>query len=193
MRLSEVEFKAMNRPFRQFLQRRVEFPLFQRLGLREEGQDILEVGCGSGYGAVLLARLHPHSYVGVDLMPEQIALAQKRKLAKAEFLVRDAADLQCFSAESKDVVVIFGVLHHIPTWRAVITEIHRVLKPGGKLFVEEPDGRYVGIFDRVFHWGHPPAGLFRLQEFEAYLSESGFKVHRRVRTFGFGLYALEKD
>ncbi|MBE7555852.1 MAG: methyltransferase domain-containing protein [Anaerolineales bacterium] len=182
----------MNRPFRQFLQRTVEFPLLQRLGLREEGQDILEVGCGSGYGAVLLARLHPHGYVGIDLMPEQIALAQNRKLTNAEFLVRDAADLHCCWDGSKDVVVIFGVLHHIPAWREVITEIHRVLKPGGKLFVEEPDGRYVGTFDRFFHWGHPPAGLFRLKDFETYLSGHGFKIHRRVRTLGFGLYALEK-
>ncbi len=193
MRLSEVEFKVMNRPLRQFLQRTVEFPLFQRLGLRDEGQDILEVGCGSGYGAVLLARLHPHSYVGVDLMAEQIALAQNRKLAGAEFLVRDAADLDCFSDKSKDVVVIFGVLHHIPAWREVVAEIHRVLKPGGKLFIEEPDGWYVGTFDRFFHWGHPLAGLFRLKDFETYLNGHGFKIHRRVRALGFGFYALEKD
>lgn len=192
MRLSDAEFKAMNNPIRQFLQRTVEFPLLQSLGLREEGQDILEIGCGSGYGAVLLARLHPHSYVGVDLMPEQIALAQNRRLANAEFLIRDAADLSCFVDESKDVVVIFGVLHHVPAWREVLHEIRRLLKPGGKLFVEEPDGRVVGTFDRVFQWGHPPEGLFRLQDFEAYLTGNGFKLLRRVKVFGFGVYAVEK-
>jgi ubiquinone/menaquinone biosynthesis C-methylase UbiE len=192
MKLSNIEFKAMNNPFRQFLQRTVEFPLFQRLGLSDEGQDILEIGCGSGYGAVLLARLHPGSYVGVDLMPEQIELAQNRRLARTEFLVGDAADLPGLLAESKDTVVIFGVLHHIPAWREVICEIHRVLKTGGKLFVEEPDGRFVGIFDRLLHWGHDPAGLFRLKDFETYLLGHGFKIICQVKALGFGVYALEK-
>jgi ubiquinone/menaquinone biosynthesis C-methylase UbiE len=78
----------------------------------QEG-DILEIGCGSGYGAVLLSELRPKSYVGIDLMPEQIALAHQRRLPNAEFMVQDAAQLP-FADESKDVVVIFGVLHHIP-------------------------------------------------------------------------------
>lgn len=78
----------------------------------------------------------------MDLMPEQIALAQNRRLANAESLIRDAADLSCFVDESKDVVMIFGILHHVPVWREVIHEIRRLLKPGGKLFVEEPEGRF---------------------------------------------------
>ena len=63
MKLSEKEFKAMNDPFRQFLQRKIEFPLFQRLGLVEQNQDMLEIGCGSGYGAELLFTLNPASYI----------------------------------------------------------------------------------------------------------------------------------
>jgi len=65
----------MNSPLRRFFHRRIEFPLFRLVGLRVEGQDVLEVGCGTGYGAELLAKLGPRSYLGVDLMPEMIELA----------------------------------------------------------------------------------------------------------------------
>ena len=192
MRLSPIEFQAMNNAFRRWLQRTVEFPMFRSIGLVHTGQDILEIGCGSGYGAVLLASLQPKSYLGVDLMPEQIALAQERQLPNATFLVQDASDLRCCPDESKDVVVIFGVLHHIAPWREVVREAYRVLCRGGMLFAEEPDGRAVDTFDRLFHWGHSKQALFRLEDFEQHLAQNGFVLLQKKYVFGFGLYAAEK-
>jgi SAM-dependent methyltransferase len=190
MRLSDREFQAMSHPFRQWLQRMVEFPQFRRMGLAEESQDILEIGCGSGYGAVLLAALNPRSYIGVDLMPEQIALAQQRHLANAAFVAHDAADLRFIADASKDVVVIFGVLHHIPAWREVVRECYRALRPAGRLFVEEPDGALLQRWDQVFHWGHP--ATFGLAELEACLSEVGFVVEHRRRVLAFGIYRARR-
>ncbi len=90
MRLCDQELRAMNSPLRRFFHRRIEFPLFRLVGLRVEGQDVLEVGCGTGYGAELLARLGPKSYLGVDLMPEMIELANRRQIPGCEFVVGDA-------------------------------------------------------------------------------------------------------
>ena len=191
MRLSTREFNAMNNPARCFIQRHVEFPIFQHMGLDETGLDILEIGCGSGYGATLLYRLEPKSYVGVDLMHEQIALADGRRLPEAEFMVRDATNLSCFPDQSKDVIVIFGILHHIPEWRKVVQGCARLLREGGKLFVEEPDGVFVQAFDRIFHWGHPDLYPFRLRDLEAYLPSLGFTILGRLRTMGFGWYAAQ--
>ena len=191
MRLSNIEFKAMNNAARRLLQRTVEYPLFKRMGLAEPNCDILEIGCGSGYGAVLLGELHPNSYVGVDLMPEQITLAHQRGLPNAEFVVRDAADL-ALPDQSKDVVVIFGVLHHIPAWRKVVCEVYRVLRPGGRFFVEEPDGTVVAACDRVFDWGHAPDALFLLSDFERFLQATGLKLLDRRYVMGFGLYHAQK-
>jgi SAM-dependent methyltransferase len=78
----------------------------------------LEIGCGSGYGAALLLTLNPRSYTGIDLMPEQIALAQQRQLPKARFLLQDASDLAPFADASQDTVVIFGVLRGTAKWPA---------------------------------------------------------------------------
>jgi len=188
MRLSDREFKAMNNPIRRFVQRRVEYPTFRRMGLDASGKDVLEIGCGSGYGAVLLSRQAPRSYVGVDLMPEQIALAQRVDIPGGEFHVMDATDLCDIADDSKDVVVIFGILHHISDWPRVIAESRRVLRKGGEMYVEEPSELLLKPWDRVLKWGHPLGTGFGLAALENELARTGFEVMRRVRMFFFGLY-----
>jgi protein-L-isoaspartate O-methyltransferase len=75
----------MNHPLRRFVQKHLEFRNFQTLGLVDKQRNIMEIGCGSGYGAVLLSTLQPKTYLGIDLMPEQIALAGKWHLPGFEF------------------------------------------------------------------------------------------------------------
>ncbi len=192
MRLCDQELRAMNSPLRRFLHRRIEFPLFRLVGLQVEGRDILEVGCGTGYGAELLVTLGPKSYLGVDLMPEMIELAKSRRLPGCEFVVGDAADLGYLANESKDVVVIFDTLHHIPKWREVIDDCYRVLRVGGKMFVEEPNATVIRLWDSIFHWGHPREALFSNRELESHLSQIGLTIKRRLRIFPFGIYCLQK-
>ncbi len=180
MRLSDVEFRAMNTALRRVGQRYFEVPVFRKLGLDACGKDVLEIGCGSGYGAYLLNQMRSKSYVGIDLMPEQIALA-KQKYQQFEFIVQDATDLKRFPEASKDIVVIFGVLHHIPEWRKVIDEIVCVLRLGGDLFLEEPLGIDVRLFDFFFRWGHPDSD-FGLKALETHLQSHGLNILRKQWT-----------
>jgi len=172
MKLSDMEFRAMNTWWRRWGHQHFEIPLFQRLGLDIKDKDVLEIGCGNGFGGYLLNQLEPKSYFGLDVMEEQIEIARKNH-PQYQFLVQDATDLGKFADASKDVVVIFGVLHHIPEWRKAIDEIHRVLKPTGQLFLEEPRGMDVRFFDFFFRWGHPDTD-FGLTAMEGYLSTNGF-------------------
>ena len=190
MRLSNVEFKAMNNPVRRYFQKHLEFRNFRSLGLTEQNKNILEIGCGSGYGAVLLSSLKPKSYFGIDLMPEQIALTGQWHLTGYEFRAMDASDMKEIASGSKDIIVIFGILHHIPEWRKVISECRRILTGGGKLFVEEPNGTIIANFDRLFHWGHPESD-FSLSEFEKELLHNGFSIKRKRRMLGFGTYCAQ--
>jgi SAM-dependent methyltransferase len=193
MRLTDREFWGMNNAVRRLFQRRLEYPVFRWLGLTDESQDILEIGCGSGYGAVLLSRLRPRSYIGIDLMPEMVELAKRQpNLPNAEFRVMDAADLSSIPDASKDTVVIFGILHHIPKWREVLRECHRVLRGEGRVFLEEPNGAAVKLWDSIFHWGHPEEGQFSWRDFEDHLTQIDFAIKRRLGIGLFRSYCIEK-
>ena len=190
MKLSKAEFQAMNSGLRRWAQRNFELPVFQRLGLDARGKDVLEIGCGSGYGAYLLNRLQPKSYVGLDVMEEQIGIA-RRNYPQFEFQVQDATDLSHFEDASRDLVIIFGVLHHIPAWRRTIDEIARVLKQGGHLFLEEPRGIDVKLFDFLFRWGHPDSD-FGLKPLETHLQARRLSILRRKWTPILTMYSIRK-
>jgi len=190
MKLSELEFRAMDSPWRKWGQRYFEIPIFQRMGLDVRDKDVLEIGCGNGHGAYLLNQSSPRSYVGLDVMEEQIEKARGRH-PQYQFLVQDATDLSQFGEASKDVVIIFGVLHHIPEWRKVIDEIQRVLRPGGSFFVEEPRGLDLKLFDFFFRWGHPDSD-FGIQRMEGYLKSRGFKICNKQWTPLMTMYRAQK-
>ncbi len=190
MKLSSIEFRAMQSPWRRWGQRTVELPLFRSLGLDVRDKDVLEIGCGSGYGAFLLNRLGPRSYLGLDLMPEQIERA-RQKYPGYRFEVGDATDLSGLDDASFDVVIIFGVLHHIPAWRTALNEIARLLRPGGSLFLEEPRGVDLRLFEALFRWGHPQSD-FGLRAMEAHLGGLGLIIFRRLWTPLLTMYHIRK-
>ena len=190
MKLSDIEFRAMDSWWRRWGQEHFEVPLFGKMGMELRGKDILEIGCGNGYGAYLIDKGSPRSYVGLDLMAQQIETA-RRRYPGHQFLVQDATDLSEFADASKDVVVSFGVLHHIPEWRKVIDEVRRMLKPNGRFFVEEPRSMDLKLFDFFFRWGHPDSD-FGLPGMEQYLMSHGFNICEKRWTPLMTMYRADR-
>jgi SAM-dependent methyltransferase len=97
-----------------------------------DGKKVLEVSCGHGGGASYLARtLQPASYTGLDLNPAGIRFCQTRhKLPGLDFVQGNAEDLP-FPDESFDVVLNIEASHHYPHFPRFLTEVARVLRPGG--------------------------------------------------------------
>jgi SAM-dependent methyltransferase len=193
MRLSNAEFKAMNSRLRAFAHRHIEFPIFKSMGLDEcAGKVVVELGCGNGLGAELIATLKPASYIGIDLMPEQIAIAQNRGLVDARFLVGDVTDLSTLADGCADIVAVFMIIHHVPGWEKAIAECRRVLRPGGCIYIEEPDESGLHGWDRIFRWAHPDIG-FSLRALEKCFEKNDFEILKKWKIPGvFGIYRTRK-
>ncbi len=102
-------------------------------GLDLAGKRVLDIGCGTGGPAVLLARDHQANVVAIDIEPQLLERA-KRLASKAgvsiDWRLVDPGAL-AFPANSFDVVFSKDALIHIPDKPALFAEILRVLKPGG--------------------------------------------------------------
>ena len=98
----------------------------------------LDVGCGNGAAALLVAETFGLRVVGVDVDPQQIALARAAAGDRAAVLFM-AADATCLPFEDGrfDVVATSKTTHHVPRWSSALAEMRRVLKPHGYLVYED--------------------------------------------------------
>jgi ubiquinone/menaquinone biosynthesis C-methylase UbiE len=96
-------------------------------------KDVLEIGVGCGTHAHLLAS-HARSFTGIDLTQYASDCTRRRMKVfelPATILRMDAESLQ-FPDNSFDFVWSWGVIHHSANTRQILSEIRRVLRPGGR-------------------------------------------------------------
>lgn len=94
---------------------------------------LLDVGCG---GAWLSE--HFRDYAGVDVSEEAVAVARERDL---DVRAIGPADPLPFGDGEFDAVVLKDVLEHVPDPAALVLEVKRVLRPGGRVFASSPDAQ----------------------------------------------------
>ena len=194
MKLSVKEFDDMQMGWRKWYIEKVELKTFGKFGLVIKDADILEVGCGNGYAASLIAAQKPRSYTGLDIMPEQLEIARDRRLQNASFVNGSADDLSRFPEKSFDAVLDFCILHHVEGWRRFFDECHRVLRDDGSIYIADLSKRCIHIVDAILHWGHAEEALFSLQEFEEEANRRGFKTVRKANDLGLeGYFRFQKE
>ena len=106
------------------------------------GEHVLDVGCGPGfYAAELLEQVGPGgSVTGVDSSADMLPVAASRCEGKgtATFLEGDATDLPVEDA-SADAALSVQVLEYVDDIPRALAEIHRALKPGGRVVLWDVD------------------------------------------------------
>ena len=103
-------------------------------GVPEHCQEALEIGCGTGAFARLLAERAGH-VVALDLSPNMIRIAAGRsaRYPNIDFAVGDVMDRQ-FSAGQFDCIASIATFHHLPL-EQVLAKLKKALKPGGTLLI----------------------------------------------------------
>jgi SAM-dependent methyltransferase len=116
---------ADGRPFGRFLH-----------GERVTGKDVLEVGCGMGTHAALLARSGAR-LTAIDLTERAVEATRRRfeTFGLAGRIQRADAEAMPFPDASFDLVWSWGVIHHSSRFEACLAEVARVLRPGGRLML----------------------------------------------------------
>ena len=98
-----------------------------------KAKTVLELATGTGLIAKNIVNAAAH-IEATDASPEMIAEAKRdNRSAKLHFSVQDATSLP-YADETFDAVLIANALHIMPRPEKALTEIYRVLKPGGQLF-----------------------------------------------------------
>ncbi len=188
MKLNWFEMMAMNNPVRALLQKRHEAPGLAALASRPpEGADTLVVGCGRGVDIeIAFEILRVARVTAIDRDERQVARARARLATTSGDrlrLVRADVAAMPFSGASFDVVLDFGILHHVPAWQDAVGEIRRVLRPGGQfLFEEIPKNVLDSTLVRVLT-KHPHENRFDAETFQAECERRGLEIGGRFENF----------
>jgi cyclopropane fatty-acyl-phospholipid synthase-like methyltransferase len=107
----------------------------------EQGIDVLDVGCGSGWAMLHLAQHFPRSrFVGEDFSPDAIASAtaeaKRRGLTNITFRVQDAATM----SGQYDLITAFDAIHDQARPGTVLRNIAQSLRPAGLFLMQDISG-----------------------------------------------------
>ena len=105
------------------------------------GRRVLDAGCGSGYGAAMLART-AREVLGIDISQPAIDFAREHyRVANLRF--ERASCLEIPAADgSFDLVAGFEIIEHLEEWGAFLREVRRVVVPEGYFVVSTPNRLY---------------------------------------------------
>ncbi len=135
MTYAEWQFQQGERTIQFYLRHAGKEEIFQ-------GKTVLDIGCGAGGKTLYYATLGPEHVYGIDVLPhyreEATRLARQKGLEdKTTFITGDAARLP-FESDSLDTIIMNDAMEHVDDPVAVLSECHRVLKSGGRLYLNFP-------------------------------------------------------
>ena len=166
---------------------------------KEPFHDVLDCGCGTGPMLELLHQKYPDKhYIGLDLTPEMIKVAQAKKLSNTEFIVGDSENLP-FAEDSFDAVICSNSFHHYPNPQAFFNSTYRVLRKGGRLVLRDYTSSdfIVWLMNHLEMplanlAGHGDVKIHKVTEFIAMAEKTGFTVLTMEKQKGFRAHLVAR-
>lgn len=154
-----------------------------RVAARVGGGNVLDIGCGGGRQAFLEAG----TPFGIEISRALHAAADEKMRARGGYAVHAPAldGLKSFPDAMFDGVIMNSYLEHEAQPAAVLAEVQRVLKPGGRVYVRVPN--FGGVNRRVT--GRNWCG-FRYPDHVNYFTVSSLRA--MTRNAGFGMRLLNR-
>ena len=158
-----------------------------------KAQRVLDVGCGEGYGAHLLAR-HAKEVVAIDRDKKTIQQAKRRyALPNLSFHIQDVAEISGYSAYPFDVICCFHVIEHLKAPEQFLVEVgKRLSDPLGILLVSTPNRHSPFRRSTGFQWPYHEREytadefrellLTRFKDVTLYALQGSSKVHQFQET-----------
>ncbi len=149
-----------------------------------EHRQVLDLGCGIGYGAAALAEV-ADSVTGVDFSPEAIRHARER-YARAN-LTFEQADVTEPGGGLFDLITAFEVIEHLENWRGLLRRAREQLAHGGLLIVSTPNKPVYAATRGLSGVNEFHVHEFEYREFQEALSEVFPHVEMLVQNHSAGL------
>ena len=176
-----------------------DYPYIEEELSHIEYQDLLDCGCGTG---PMISLLHEKNssrhYVGLDLTPKMIEVAQSKNLKGTEWIVGDCENLP-FENESFDVIICTNSFHHYPNPQSFFDSVKRVLRPGGRLVLQDYTAP-APILWLMNHTemplanliGHGDVGAYSLGQIRQFCYNSGLSVEKLEAAKKFRMHLVAR-
>ena len=115
---------------------------YQLAGQLVKDKIVLDIACGSGYGAKMLADVGAAKVIAIDIDEAVIKQAEKQYQHSAiDFRADSAEILTTVADQSIDIVVSFETIEHLKNPDKFLQAVARVLKTDGQLLISTPNGQ----------------------------------------------------